>query len=77
MKRVASRVLGIRPRRLEPFVTVKHSITRFRITLEAYRILGDHADPIRKGNGKWLARNRLHQLPFSSAHRQILRRLGF
>ena len=37
LERAARRVLMIRPKRLEPLGTVKHSITRYRITLEAYR----------------------------------------
>jgi A/G-specific adenine glycosylase len=76
LKQAARRALGARPKALEPLGTVKHSITRYLITLEAYRIVGDHADPIRAGNGRWLDRSRLSQLAFTSAHRQILRRLG-
>jgi A/G-specific adenine glycosylase len=75
LTQAASRALGVRPKQLELLGTVKHSITRYRITLEAYRIVGDHADPIRAGNGRWLDRSRLNQLAFTSAHRQILRRL--
>jgi A/G-specific adenine glycosylase len=75
LKQAARRALGAQPKKLEPLGTVKHSITRYRITLEAYRIVGDHVDPIRAGNGRWLDRNRLSQLAFTSAHRQILRRL--
>lgn len=75
LKRAARRALGIRPKELEPLGTVRHSITRYRITLEAYRVVGGHADPTRAGKGRWLDRNRLNQLAFTSAHRQILRRL--
>jgi A/G-specific adenine glycosylase len=75
LERAARRVLKVRPRRLEPLGTVKHSITRYRITLEAYRVVADHAAGIRAGNGRWLDRKRLSQLAFTSAHRQILRRL--
>jgi len=76
LKQAARRVLAARPKELEPLGIVKHSITRYRITLEAYRVVGDHADPVRTANGRWLDRNRLSQLTFTSAHRQILRRLG-
>jgi A/G-specific adenine glycosylase len=76
LKQAARRVLGARPKELESLGTVKHSITRYRITLEAYRIMGDLADPVRTANGRWLDRSRLSQLAFTSAHRQILRRLG-
>jgi len=76
LERAARRVLKIRPNRLEPLCTVKHSITRYRITLEAYRVVTDHAAGISAGNGRWLDRRRLEQLAFTSAHRQILRWLG-
>jgi hypothetical protein len=35
----ARKVLGVRPARLELLATIKHSITRYRITLEAYRVI--------------------------------------
>ncbi len=75
LKQAARRALGVRPKKLELLGTVKHSITRYRITLEAYRIVGDNADAVPAGKGRWLDRKRLRQLAFTSAHRQILRRL--
>ena len=76
LKQAAHRALGALPKELEPLGIVKHSITRYRITLEVYQIVGDHADPVGAGHGRWLDRRRLSQLAFTSAHRQILRRLG-
>jgi len=35
--RAATRALGFRPERLERLCTIQHSITRYRITLEAFR----------------------------------------
>ncbi len=56
---------------LTPLVTVKHSITRFRITLEAFR--GSlNGGPQRPGAGEWVGAARLRQLPFTSAHRRVL-----
>jgi A/G-specific adenine glycosylase len=69
----ARRALGFRPKKLELLGTVKHSITRYRIALEAYRVVGNHALPLLAGNGRWLNRTLLSQLAFTSAHRQILR----
>ena len=34
---VAAKQFGLRTRKAEPFCTIKHSITRYRITLEAWR----------------------------------------
>jgi A/G-specific adenine glycosylase len=75
LEQAARRVLKVRPRRLEPLCTVKHSITRYRITLEAYRVVSDHGTKISAGNGRWLDRKQLGLLAFTSAHGRILRRL--
>jgi len=63
--------LGAAIETLTPLVTVKHSITRFRITLEAFRgtLSGG---PLRPGAGEWVGAARLRQLPFTSAHRRVL-----
>jgi A/G-specific adenine glycosylase len=76
LKQAVRRALGALPEKLEPLGTVKHSITRYRVTTEAYRVVGDHTGLTRAGNGRWLDRRRLSQMAFTSAHRQILRRLG-
>ena len=67
--------LGLRPRRLEPFFTVKHSITRYRITLDSYLATGMPAEKIPVAKGKWVNRTRLSRLPFTAAHGRLLRRL--
>jgi len=76
LKRAARSVLGVRPETLELLGTIKHSITRYRITLEAYRVTSRQAAGIPATKGHWFGRGRLHQLPFTSAHKQILQRLG-
>lgn len=49
------------------FCAFEHTITRYRIAVEAFLVQ-------RKPSieGKWLPLARLHELPFSSAHRKIL-----
>lgn len=60
-----------------PLCTVKHSITRYRITLEAYRAaLGRTSYTSSKLEGRWLTLPQLHKLAFTSAHKKILNRLG-
>ena len=77
LRRAARRTLGVLPRTLELLATIKHSITRYRITLDAYQISSREAARIpEKTQGRWLCHSRLSQLPFTSAHRQILRRLS-
>jgi A/G-specific adenine glycosylase len=76
LRSAAYRALGVRPRTLEPLATIKHSITRYRITLEAYQVTGREAARIPADiAGRWLARGQLKRLAFTSAHKQILARL--
>jgi len=56
----------------KPFCTVKHSITRYRIKLEAFRAKAAAAC---ESKGVWLAPAQLNQLAFTSAHRKILTKL--
>ena len=75
LNRAARSALGVRPETLELLATIKHSITRYRITLEAYRVTGPQAAGIPAAKGRWLSRSRLNQLAFTSAHKQVLQRL--
>jgi len=54
----------------EPLITVKHSITRYRITLEAFAI------QIKRDTSKnghvWRTLEQLQKLAFTSAHRKVL-----
>ena len=76
LRQAARRALGVLPRKLELLATIKHSITRYRITLEAYLVSRSEAAGIPpEAKGRLLGLSRLHQLAFTSAHRQILRRL--
>ena len=82
--------LGLETCEAAPFCTVKHSITRYRITLEAFRAnldgtscasprpqhLNSRTRIIRpSGMGIWKTRAQLDQLAFSSAHKKILEQL--
>jgi A/G-specific adenine glycosylase len=76
LQRAARSALGVRPEALELLATIKHSITRYRITLEAYCVASRQTARIPSAKGRWLGRSRLNQLAFTSAHKQILQRLG-
>jgi A/G-specific adenine glycosylase len=54
---------------LTPLTTVKHAITRYRITLDAFRAEFDGVLP---PGGEWIAVSKLETLPFTSAHRRVL-----
>jgi len=64
---------GKAPSELQPLCTVKHSITRYRITLEAYRISLKQKPA--KQSGHWLKPDQLHALAFTSAHKKLLSKL--
>ncbi len=73
-RQLARTFFGRAPTKLEPLATLKHSITRYRITLEAFRAELPNAHP--QPDGKWLTRGQLHKLAFTSAHKKILARIG-
>jgi A/G-specific adenine glycosylase len=68
----ARSALGMEPGKLEPFCTIKHSITRYRITLEVFRTAANSETQTTPQIGRWLNQRQLTRLPFSSAHRRIL-----
>ena len=80
----AAKRFGLEPRDAKPLCTVKHSITRYRITLEAFRArLGEQSSTTPKiprtwrprpteDDGVWMKPAKLDSLAFTSAHRKIL-----
>jgi len=82
----AAKNLGFEIRNAKPLCTVRHSITRYRITLEAWRAsFGGSSsakpkNPGRRGTppsetGVWRTTGQMQRLAFTSAHRKILRAL--
>jgi A/G-specific adenine glycosylase len=63
------RVTDPRSIKLKPLITVKHSITRYRITLEAFSV--SLAKRPAKANGRWLAPAELDSIAFASAHKKL------
>jgi A/G-specific adenine glycosylase len=56
---------------LKPMLTIRHSITRYRITLEVFRAeLGSGS--VRAEGAIWKSRAQMERLAFTSAHRKIL-----
>ena len=71
----ACELLGGEPIPLQPLCRIKHSITRYRISLEAYQATVAARDQLPAGEGRWLDLRGLRRLPFASAHKKILDRL--
>ncbi|SPE60909.1 A/G-specific adenine glycosylase [Verrucomicrobia bacterium] len=81
---IASHALGVTHADLQPLCTIRHSITRYRITLEVFRVALHSARKLPSLNllrsdsapslnpGQWLTLRHLRQLPFAAAHKKIL-----
>jgi len=59
----------------EPLCVIKHSITRYRITLEAFRAEVKSRADLPAELGEWYPLEKLHDLPFTSAHGKIRKKL--
>jgi len=72
----ARELLGSRTLRLHTLATIRHSITRYRITMEVFRV--DLATPPVNGDDstRWHTLAKLKDLAFSSAHRKIANLIG-
>jgi A/G-specific adenine glycosylase len=66
----AAEDLGIEFKNVRRICSVKHSITRYRMTLEAFGMKSRKMPRI--SDAVWLSHSRLDSLPFTSAHRKIL-----
>jgi A/G-specific adenine glycosylase len=60
---------GFVPPELSPLLTVKHSITRYRITLEAFAISMKRLPP--KSSGFWKTPAQMRRLAFTAAHKKL------
>ena len=76
LNRAAQNALGMAPTSLQPVCIVKHSITRYRITLEVYRAELKLPTAKTRQPGRWLTRAELKPLAFTSAHRKIVEQLS-
>ena len=66
---VAKQFFGIAPAKLEHLHTVKHSITRYRITLNAYSATFNKNSS--KVQGVWKSPAQMRQLAFTAAHKRL------
>ena len=75
INKVARNSLGFGPESLQPVGTIKHTITRYRITLDVFRCTANGAGARLGERERWLTSKHLHRLPFASAHKRILANL--
>jgi adenine-specific DNA glycosylase len=60
---------GFAPPELQPLPPVKHSITRYRITLEAFRVPLNAA--LKTREGRWLSHSQFDSVAFTAAHKKL------
>ena len=65
----AKNIFGFEPSDLKPLCTVKHSITRYRITLEGFA--ARLTDSSTKTAGLWKTPAQIQQLAFTAAHKKL------
>ena len=71
-KALAARELfGVTAVKMEALITVKHSITRYRITLEAFCVNLESTKQIKRRQGVWKTPAQMRQLAFSAAHKKV------
>ena len=71
-KLAAKNALGAEPAKIEPLCTIKHSITRYRITMQAFRATPGgtgYASP--SGVGVWKTPAQMRRLAFAAAHKKL------
>jgi A/G-specific adenine glycosylase len=72
-RQLAQAHLGFTPKALKPLCTIKHTITRYRITLQVFE--GSLPAGHKPRDAQWRTLAQLHLLPFPSAHQRVVRLL--
>jgi A/G-specific adenine glycosylase len=72
---LAEALFRSRPFAIKPLQQVRHTITRYRITMGVYRVQFANGTPRTLENGRWCSLSQLRKLAFPSAHRKILEML--
>ncbi|MGH7976540.1 MAG: A/G-specific adenine glycosylase, partial [Limisphaerales bacterium] len=68
-KAIFNSAFDFKPEEIKPLCTIKHSITRYRMTLEAFHVYLKNAPA--KSEGVWLSTKQFDSLAFSSAHKKL------
>jgi A/G-specific adenine glycosylase len=71
--RAAANGFPVKECSLRALCTIKHSITRYRITVRAFHGLVGRSKVSKPPSGRWLTARQLASLPLTAAHRRILR----
>jgi len=71
MTQPASQICGFRVANPERLGTIRHTITRYRITVDVYHARLTRRTPTVDSARRWVTLAELKRLPFSAAHRRI------
>ena len=69
---LAENLFRSRPFAIKPLTQVRHTITRYRVTMDVYRVEFANGTPRTLEHGRWCSLSELRKLAFPSAHRKIL-----
>lgn len=72
---LAERILGTEPVEFRELCSIRHSITRYRVRLNAYVAVVEEPPRQWVGSSRWVTLAEMERLPFSSAHGKIRQRL--
>jgi A/G-specific adenine glycosylase len=64
--------LGVTAARAKELISIRHSITRYRIRLDVFQISPRGLGEVSVDHGQWFSRRDLERLPFASAHKKVL-----
>jgi A/G-specific adenine glycosylase len=76
LRPAAEALLGIGIDALEPLCAINHTITRYRIRLEVFRVKAKAPAQAALPGGCWLSRRQLGRLAMTGAHKKVLHNLG-
>jgi len=68
-KAICQKLFGVKPEMIQPLHTVKHSITRYRMTLEAFHVRLKNSP--KKLAGVWLSPDEFDSIAFTAAHKKL------
>jgi len=70
-QQLAADLFGSRPLATQAFHRIRHTITRYRITMEVFRVQFANGWPKSIENARWCSPAEFENLAFPSAHRKI------
>jgi A/G-specific adenine glycosylase len=72
VKAASRSIFGRAMQTFQPLCTIRHAITRYKITMNVFRITDKRGDKFSAVQGLWLNEQQLRLLAFPSAHRKVL-----